>query len=178
MSESTEVAEEVAPEQVVDPGPQSPIEGVAYSESRGQGVLHPTSDQYVSTITKLRDAGYVMLIDLTVVDYLAHSGRPLPAGIAPERFEVVVNLLDMDAPARIRVRLQVADGAEPTVPSLYSLYPGVDALEREAFDMFGICFEGHPDLTRILMPEDWEGHPLRKDYSIGRVPVQFKAAPK
>ena len=77
---------------------------------------------------------------------------------------------------RVRVRVQVpAD--DPVVDSLWDLYPGVEAMEREAFDMFGIAFAGHPDLTRILMPEDWEGYPLRKDYSVGRVPVQFKEAP-
>jgi NADH-quinone oxidoreductase subunit C len=63
------------------------------------------------------------------------------------------------------------------VSSATGLYPGLDAPEREAFDMFGIVFDGHPDLTRILMPEDWVGHPLRKDYDIGRIPVQFKEAP-
>jgi NADH-quinone oxidoreductase subunit C len=64
---------------------------------------------------------------------------------------------------------------DPTVPSLFGIYPGTEAMEREAYDLLGILFSGHPDLTRILLPEDWEGHPLRKDHSIGRVPVQFKA---
>ena len=67
--------------------------------------------------------------------------------------------------------------SEPVVPTLFDLYAGTEAMEREAFDMFGIAFTDHPDLTRILMPEDWVGHPLRKDYDAGRIPVQFKAAP-
>ena len=74
----------------------------------------------------------------------------------------------------MRIRVQVP-GDEPHMPSLFELYPGAEAMEREAFDMMGIVFDDHPDLTRILMPEDWEGHPLRKDYEDVRVPVQFKA---
>ena len=63
-----------------------------------------------------------------------------------------------------------------TAPTLFDIHPGTEAMERETFDMFGIVFEGHPDPSRILMPEDWIGHPLRKDYEVGRIPVQFKEA--
>jgi NADH-quinone oxidoreductase subunit C len=71
------------------------------------------------------------------------------------------------------VRVQVPE-SEPTVPSLFDVHPGTEAMEREVYDMFGITFDGHPDLSRILMPEDWIGHPLRKDYAVGQIPVQFK----
>ena len=93
-----------------------------------------------------------------------------------DRFEVVVNLLSLSAARRVRVRVPIPE-SDPTVASIFDLYPGTEAMEREAFDLLGIVFLGHPDLTRILLPEDWEGHPLRKDYGVGRVPVQFKDAP-
>jgi NADH-quinone oxidoreductase subunit C len=110
------------------------------------------------------------------VDYLTHPGRTLPATVAPERFEVVVLLIDHANGRRARVRVQVpAD--EPSCPSLFSVHPGAEAPEREVYDMFGITFDGHPDMTRILMPEEWIGHPLRKDYAMGKIPVQFKGAP-
>ena len=117
-----------------------------------------------------------MCADLCAVDYLSHPGRRVPDDVTAERFEVVVNLLSLSMKRRVRVRLQVPE-ADPSVPTLFDLYPGTEAMEREAYDMHGIVFAGHPDLTRILMPEDWEGHPLRKDYGVGRVPVQFKEAP-
>ena len=120
--------------------------------------------------------GYEMVSDLTAVDYLLVPNRALPAGVAAERFEVVVNLLSLTARQRIRVRVQVPE-ADATIPTLFDMFPGTEAMEREAFDMFGIVFTDHPDLTRILMPEDWEGYPLRKDYDVGRIPVQFKGAP-
>jgi NADH-quinone oxidoreductase subunit C len=73
----------------------------------------------------------------------------------------------------VRVRVQVS-AEDPTVPSLVPLHPGAEYPEREAYDMFGIVFEGHPDPSRILMPDEWQGHPLRKDHAVGRIPVQFK----
>lgn len=161
------------PEQeVAAPEPPPTAYGVPLSDSRGQRVLHPSRAEYVKTVKALLADTFVLCADLTAVDYLTFAGRSLPAGVAAERFEVVVNLLSVERRERIRVRVQVpADDA--TVPTLFDLYPGTEAMEREVFDMFGIVFTDHPDLTRILMPEDWEGHPLRKDYDVGRIPVQF-----
>ncbi|MDE3064098.1 MAG: NADH-quinone oxidoreductase subunit C [Acidobacteriota bacterium] len=136
----------------------------------------PTPERYVETVAAFKDAGFEMCADLCAVDYLAFGDRTLPEGVAATRFEVVVNLLSLSRNQRVRVRVQAGDDA-PEVASLFSLYPGTEALEREAFDMFGVLFSDHPDMTRILMPEEWEGHPLRKDYGAGRVPVQFKEAP-
>jgi len=152
------------------------VHGAPADLSRGQLVVHPDRAAYLDVVGALRDDGYQMCVDLTAVDYLTHMERALPPEVAPQRFEVVVNLLSFVEPRRIRIRVQVPE-SDPTIPSLFDLYPGVEAPERETFDMFGIRFAGHPDLTRILMPEDWEGHPLRKDYAVGRVPVQFKEAP-
>jgi NADH-quinone oxidoreductase subunit C len=162
-------------EDAVDAGPE-PIHGVLATDSLGQTVLHPTREQYVALVKALHDDGYAVCIDLTGVDYLTHPGRTnLPDGITPERFEVVVALLRHTDAARLRLRVQVpADDA--TLPSLSRLHPGVEGHERETYDMFGITFDDHPDMTRILLPEDWIGHPLRKDYDSGRIPVQFKAS--
>ena len=133
-----------------------------------------TSSDYISVIQQLYAEGFTMCVDLTAVDYLLHPSRTVPSDVTAQRFEVVVNLLSISKHERMRVRLQVAEG--DSVPSLFDIHPSTEAMEREVFDMFGISFDGHPDLTRILMPEDWDGHPLRKDYSQGRIPVQFKGA--
>ena len=151
------------------------LHGCALGDSHGQHVLFVPRAQYVSVMKQLVDDGYEMCVDLTAVDFLTHPGRTLPEGIAPERFEIVVNLLSLRDRKRLRVRVQVAE-SNASIESLFDLYPGTEAMEREVFDLFGIAFTGHPDLTRILMPEDWDGHPLRKDYSQGRIPVQFKGA--
>jgi NADH-quinone oxidoreductase subunit C len=128
---------------------------------------------YLEAVHALKEEGFGFLADLTCVDYLTNPSRDVPEGVELERFEVVVNLRRFDPPDIARLRVQVPE-RDPRLPSLYPLYPGADAMEREVFDLFGISFDGHPDLSRILLPEDWEGHPLRKDYAVGRVPVQFK----
>ena len=140
-----------------------------------QDVRHPHRYDYLPMVKLLADEGYVMCIDLTGVDYLRHMDRPLPEDVERERFEVVVNLLDLSNRRRVRLRVQVPE-SDPVVASLFDVHPGAEAMERETFDMFGVRFDGHPDLTRILMPEDWEGHPLRKDDDVGQIPVQFKEA--
>ncbi len=176
MSDS---ADEATPED------DAPDTEVAAESPRSYGAVHvpddptvlfPTLDEYAATVEALRDDGFRMVIDLTAVDYLTHPGRALPPTVEAARFEVVASLIDHAHRRRVRIRLQVAEG--DVVPSLFDLFPGTEAMEREVFDMFGIAFSDHPDLTRILMPEDWNGHPLRKDYAIGEIPVQFKAVGK
>ena len=169
---SDETTEDV-PVAVAEPEPEL-LHGAPVVWSGGMQVAFPARDAYGDVVAALKADGFEFCVDVTAVDYLAAPTRPLPDGVEPERFEVVVNLLSMSARRRVRLRVQVPV-AEPTLPSLFELFPGTEAMEREAFDMYGVVFEGHPDLTRILMPEDWEGHPLRKDYPVGRVPVQFKA---
>ena len=158
------------------PAEPTELHGAPLTTSLGQQVLHPTRETFLDVVRALRDEGFDMCLDVTAVDYLVAPHRDLPEGIGPERFEIVVNLLSLEHRRRLRLRVQVPE-SHPALPTLFELYPGSEAMEREVFDMFGIRFDGHPDLTRILMPEDWEGHPLRKDYAIGRVPVQFKHPP-
>ncbi|WP_419551232.1 NADH-quinone oxidoreductase subunit C [Candidatus Poriferisodalis sp.] len=148
--------------------------GVLCTDERGQQVLYPSRDEYLDVVGMAAADGFELCIDVCAVDGLTNRSRALPSGIEPERFEVVVNLLDLRGRRRLRVRTQVpAD--DPQVPSVVGLYPGAEAPEREAADLFGIGFSDHPDPSRILMPPDWDGHPLRKDYAIGAIPVQFKA---
>ena len=155
------------------PAPAPTRYGCPVSESRGQIVVHATRDNYVATLKALVDDTFILCSDLTAVDYSTYASR---IGKPAERFEVVLNLISLERRERIRVRVAVPE-SDATLPSAFDLYPGTEAMEREVFDMFGITFTGHPDPSRILMPEDWNGHPLRKDYAIGRIPVQFKGSP-
>jgi len=156
--------------------PRPELHGWPLVDSHGQRVVHCDAGGYLELMTALEADGYEMCADLCAVDYLTHAGRALPEGIGAERFEVAVDLLSLSRHERVRVRVQVPE-AEPEVPTLFDLWPGSEAMEREAYDLVGIRFLDHPDLTRILMPEEWEGHPLRKDYAVGRIPVQFKESP-
>lgn len=145
-----------------------PFEDAVWTQSFGQDVVTLPKERLAEFGAAGRDAGFEMCVDVTAVDYL---------GKRPIRFEVVANLLSVSHGERIRVLCPVpAD--DPSLPSLVPVYPGANFFEREVFDMFGIEFDSHPDMTRILMPDDWQGHPLRKDYGVGSVPVQFKDANK
>lgn len=160
----------------------SPPEGVAdlgvpvSTDPAGAPVLHPRPAELLEVAEALRDAGYRQCLDVCAVDYLGAGSRTdLPGEVVPQRFEVVVTLISHQRRDRVRLRVQVP-AEDPRLPTLFDLFPGTENPEREAFDMFGVAFDGHPDMTRILMPEDWDGHPLRKDYAVGIVPVRFKAA--
>ena len=124
-------------------------------------------DALAAVVAAAHRVGYTTFIDLCAVDYYRRDPR----------FEIVVQLLAMESRRRLEIRVGVP-GADPVVPSITTTFPGANFYEREAWDLFGIAFSGHPDLTRILMPDDWDGHPLRKDASVGSVPVQFKGAHK
>ena len=130
-------------------------------------MAHVPVDDYFDFVAGAKASGFDVFSDLCGVDYLRQDPR----------FEVVLNLLSHGHVRRLRIRVGVA-AASPVLPSITPIFPGANFYEREAFDLFGIVFEGHPDLTRIVLPDDWNGHPLRKDYSVGSVPVRFKESPK
>jgi NADH-quinone oxidoreductase subunit C len=145
-----------------------PFADAEWSTSLGQDVVRLPRSELRTFATAAREAGFEFLADVTAVDWLKRHEF---------RFDIVVNLLSMQHLLRLRVIVGVPD-EDPTVPSLVSIWPGANFPEREVFDLFGIEFLDHPDLTRILMPDDWEGYPLRKDFAVGSVPVQFKASHK
>ncbi len=151
--------------------------GTVAVDTHGQPVVHVERGAWHDVARVLRDEQqFTMCLDVTAVDHLLDAERAVPPGVAPERFEVVANFLSHPRNHRLRVIAQVpAD--HPEVGSITDLYPGANFGEREVYDLFGISFPGHPDLTRILMPDDWVGYPLRKDDAPARVPVTFKEDP-
>jgi NADH-quinone oxidoreductase subunit C len=154
------------------------FEGTVFTRSHGQPVVHVDRSVFADVARFLRDEQqFTMCVDVTATDHLLDGERHVPEGVAAERFEVVANFLSHVRNRRLRVMCAVP-ASSASVPSLTGVYPGANFPERETYDMFGIEFAGHPDLTRILMPDDWDGHPLRKDYPSARVPVTFKGDPR
>ncbi len=179
-----EADHEVAPDRAPDPvGDEVAaavlvrFPGTVGADSHGQAVVFVAREQWHDVAAFLRDEQqFTQCLDVCGVDHLVDAARAVPPGVVPERFEVVANLLSHPRNRRIRMITQVPVGA-PEVASIADLYPGIAFGERETYDLFGINFAGHADLTRILMPDDWVGHPLRKDDAPARVPVTFKEDP-
>ncbi len=137
---------------------------------RGEFTLYVRRQQLVPVAQALRDEPELRFEIATGV-----NGVHYPHEVGRE-FHAVYHLLSIThGSRRIRVEVTCPD-ADPSVPSLLSVWPGLDWHERETWDMFGIIFQGHPALTRILMPDDWPGHPQRKDYPLGGIPVEYKGA--
>jgi NADH-quinone oxidoreductase subunit C len=124
---------------------------------RNQPSLHVAKEHLLAVCQFLKGAdggAYTLLTDETAVDYPKRE----------KRFDIVYHLYSFAGNNRLRLRVQV--GAEEKAPSVTGIWPTANWLEREVYDMFGVVYEGHPDLKRILMPDGWVGHPLRKDYDI------------
>ncbi len=132
---------------------------------RGDATVVVQRERVVDVLRALRETPwrFEMLIDLTAWDRLP----------AEPRFEVVYHLLSLERGERLRVKTRVP-GTDPVLPSAVAVFAGANWFEREVWDLFGIRFEGHPNLVRILMPDDWEGHPLRRDYPLTEEPVEFR----
>ena len=136
---------------------------------RGEITFHVSRERLPRLVRHLRDDAllrFEFCSSVSGVHYPADEGRELHA---------VYHLQSMTHNRRIRLEVSVPD-ADPHIPSVVATYPTADWHERETYDMFGIIFDGHPALTRILMPDDWPGHPQRKDYPLGGIPVEYKGA--
>jgi NADH-quinone oxidoreductase subunit C len=170
---------------------------VETKESFGETTVVVDRARIRGACTFVRDElGFTMLIDVVATDYLnwgkqgvsgyigTASGRdlnlPMTQGLQtlpdakPSRFSLSYHLLALQQGARLRLQCWLDDGDD--VDSVVSVWPAADWLEREQYDLMGIRFDGHPNLVRLLMDDDWEGHPLRKDYPIGGEPVRFSPA--
>ena len=135
--------------------------------SAGDAWVTVDADNIRTALQSLKDDGYRLLSFLTCVDHLADSSRTWPA-----RYELVYQLRNLDSKEQLRVRAFI-DGDPPHIDSVHDLFPPANWDERETYDLFGVVFNDHPELTRILMPDDWVGHPLRRDDPVGGEVVEF-----
>ena len=140
---------------------------VAKGVSAGDAWVTVDPTNIRTALQSLKDDGYRLLVFLTCVDHLVDASRQWPA-----RYELVYELRNMETTAQLRVRAFV-DGDPPRIDSVHDLFPPANWDERETYDLFGVVFNDHPELTRILMPDDWVGHPLRRDYPVGGEVVDF-----
>ena len=122
---------------------------------RGELTLKIAREHIRATATLVQKAGYNFLEDVTCVDY--HPGEP--------RFQVIYHIVSHSLKARVRLAAPI-ESIDLEIDSIVPVWPSADFYEREVFDLFGIRFSGHPNLRRIMMPDEWEGHPLRKDYPV------------
>ena len=135
--------------------------------SAGDVWITVDSENIKAALQSLKDEGYRLLVFLSCVDHLVDASRKW-AG----RYELIYQLRNMETREQLRVRAFV-DGDPPHIDSVHDIFPPANWDERETYDMFGVVFNDHPDLTRILMPDDWDGHPLRRDYPVGGEVVEF-----
>ncbi|MBN6055784.1 NADH-quinone oxidoreductase subunit C [Nonomuraea sp. RK-328] len=136
---------------------------------RGELTLHVKRERFLEVAQKLRDDP-ALRFELS----LGVSGVHYPH-LAGEELHAVYHLCSITHNRRVRVEVSCPD-SDPHIPSTVGVYPGHDWHERETYDFFGIVFDGHPALTRIMMPDDWDGHPQRKDYPLGGIPVEYRGA--
>lgn len=138
---------------------------IQVEEFRGETSLLVSAEYHVEAARTLRDEfEFNMLLDETAVDYFPQENP---------RFQIVYHLYSMAHKQVLRVRVPAVGGNQPSIQTLETVYPNANWKEREIWDMFGIHFKGHSDMRRILMPDDWEGYPLRKDYPLGYEEVEF-----
>ena len=143
---------------------------LAYIDRLGEITVEISRQDMIGSLMKLRDAGFEMLVDLCGVDYLTYGG----GGREGPRFAVVYHLLSVSRNARLRVRIHAEDDDFPVVDSCIPVWNGANWYEREAFDLYGIMFSGHPDLRRLLTDYGFVGNPFRKDFPLsGNVEMRF-----
>src|SRR5260221_866009 len=144
--------------------------GFRPTERLGELTLEVPGAEYLAAAKKLKDLGFEQMTDLCGVDYAAYGDRPREGA----RFAAVVHLLSLSQNVRVRLRAFFADDQFPVLPSIVDLWPAANSFWREAFDMYGIMFAGHPDLRRILTDYGFVGHPFRKDFPLsGYVEMRY-----